>query len=192
MPADLDVGGTVDRLERAEERQLDFDQREFVGAIVGNRGSALQAATAHRATTCVEQVVGLEVADAPAQLASVVKRDEHAAATCGQRFRGEIWWSRTGDVRRRSRRARSEAGATLSFCVRHDGKRPIAAGHVADDQRFVAGDVARVRVAPARRRRARPAAERRASRRPSVLLRTRARAGVERAPAGRRRRTRDT
>src|SRR5712691_3318305 len=32
VPSDLDIGGTADRLERAQQRQLDIDVRQFVRA----------------------------------------------------------------------------------------------------------------------------------------------------------------
>jgi hypothetical protein len=125
VPADLDVGGTVNRLEYAEDGHFDFDQREF--RLRNPRESRVGAAGGHRASChdLRQQVVGLEVADAPTQFASLVKRDKRATATRGQRFRGEIWRSRTGGVRRH-RVARDPKQAQPVGCVRHDGKRPIA------------------------------------------------------------------
>jgi hypothetical protein len=100
VPADLDVGGTVNRLKYAEDGHFDFDQREF--RLRNPRESRVGAAGGHRASChdLRQEVVGLDVADAPTQLTSLVKGDKRAAATRGQRFRGEIWRSRTGGVRR--------------------------------------------------------------------------------------------
>ena len=101
VAADDDVLRAGDRLERSEQRDLDVESVSSSGATGGKRGSVLAAATAQRGTTPPSGSVALDVADAAAQLAALVKRDERAA-----RPRREIatspWHVRRGgaDVRR--------------------------------------------------------------------------------------------
>ena len=85
VAADDDVGGAVDRFERAEQGDLDFqlghfgeaDRREArIGRGGGDRAARHDAA---------QRLVGLDVADAAAQLAVFVQRDEDAAVPFGNR-----------------------------------------------------------------------------------------------------------
>ena len=143
----------------------------------GNRGSLLQAATAHRGTTCAERFGRLDVPDAAAQLAvlcRVTKAPPGRDRIAGSRIGGRAESGRDGcDVRRRSPRARSAAAARRSASLRHAERCPTRRR----DSR--PPTTCRRRRRPSRRsaasaRRARRARAPRASPRPSGRRRRRA------------------
>ena len=78
VSADLDIVRTSDRLERAEERQLELEVRQLGRA--DRRESRIRAARGERAARDhpAERLVGLDMTDTAAQLARVVNRDERS------------------------------------------------------------------------------------------------------------------
>ena len=104
VSADLDVDCARDGFERAEQRQLDLDGRQF---RFEDRGKPrVSTARSHRAARddATERIVAVEMSDAAAQIAVRVEGDERRAAPAEHAVK----------VRRRSARARHVRGDGLA------------------------------------------------------------------------------
>ena len=79
MAADLDIVGKGNRLERTQHRDLELEMRELGGA--DRRKSWIGAACGDGAAQdhAAERLVSVHMANAPAQFAMAVDRDERAA-----------------------------------------------------------------------------------------------------------------